>query len=405
MQGGTVGVTVTETDTGWAARIAGMAIIAAVGVSIIYVPQPIQTLAAAELGVPLAESSSATVAVQAGYAIGVVFLVSLGDRLIPRQQVSIQLAITALAILVAAVASNFAVFTAMMFVAGATATIGQILVAAALRLAPPEKRARTAAVLVGSLLIGLFGMRTLLGTFAEALGWRTVLVGTAVLALACIPLALRFAPRSRPPGVSSYLGILASIPRIVGKSRSLRLLTVTHALAFSAFISVWSMVTLYGVTQLGLSVTQTAAIGLAGLAGGATTAASARGQALLGTRRALPISLAALIVGAAAVALGSAVLAVVVVGLFLVSFGMSSSQVSSQANALASVAPAESGRANTVFMATTFFASALATAIADTIMHTVGYAGVGVFSLVLGVGSLTVALIADREPATIASPR
>jgi len=399
------GVTVAETDSGWAARIAGMAIIAAVGVSIIYVPQPIQTLAATELGVPLAESSSATVAVQAGYAIGVVFLVSLGDRLVPRQQVSIQLAITAAAILVAAVASNFAVFTAMMFVAGATATIGQILVAAALRLAPPEKRARTAAVLVGSLLIGLFGMRTLLGTFAEALGWRTVLVGTAVLALACIPLALRFAPRSRPPGTSSYLGILASIPRIVRKSRSLRLLTLTHALAFSAFISVWSMVTLYGVTQLGLTVTQTAAIGLAGLAGGATTALSARGQALLGTRRALPISLAALIVGAAAVAIGSAVLAVVVVGLFLVSFGMSSSQVSSQANALASVEPAESGRANTVFMATTFFASAAATALADVIMDAVGYAGVGVFSLVLGAGSLTMALLAARTPAAAPAVR
>lgn len=383
--------------TGWAARVAAMAVIAAVGVSIIYVPQPIQTLAAHELGVPLAQSSSATVAVQAGYAIGVVFLVSLGDRLIPRLQVSVQLAATAAAILVAAFARDFGLFTAMMFVAGAAATIGQILVSAALRLAPPSVRARTAAVLVGSFLIGLFGVRTLLGLFAEALGWRTVLVGAAVLVLACIPLTLRFAPRSRPPGTVGYLAILASIPRIIAGSGTLRLLTVTHALAFSAFISVWSMVTLYGVTELGLSVAQTAAIGLAGLVGGAATVASARVQPRLGTRLALPLSLGALVLGAAGTALFSHTVPVVLAGLFLVSFGMSSSQVSSQANALASVEPAESGRANTVFMATTFIASSGATALAVVVMRSWDYAGVGVLSLALGAASLAVALVASRR--------
>lgn len=385
-------------DTGWAARVAGMAIVAAVGVAIIYVPQPIQTLAAEELGVPLGQSSAPTVAVQAGYALGVVLLVSLGDRVIPRLQVSVQLAVTAAAILVAALAPSFELFTAMMFIAGATAVIGQILIGAALRLAPPEARARTAAVLVGSMLIGLFGMRTLLGTFADALGWRTVLVGTAAIVIACIPLTLRFAPASRPPSASSsYLGILASIPRVIAHSSQLRLLTVVHALAFSAFISVWSMVTLFGVAELGFTVTQTAALGLAGLVGGAVTASSARVQARLGTRRALPLSLAAVMAGGATIAVFSHVLPLVVVGLFLVSFGMSSSQVSSQANALASVDPSESGRANTVFMATTFFASAGATALADVLMRSVGYAAVGALALTLGAGSLVVALIAARR--------
>lgn len=374
-----------------------MSVISAVGVSMIYVPQPIQTLAAVELGVQLAQSSAPTVAVQAGYAVGVVFLVSLGDRIAPRLQVSVQLAVTAAAVLVAAAAGSFALLTVMMFVAGAAATVGQILVSAALRLAPPEVRARTAAVLVGSFLIGLFGVRTLLGAFAESLGWRTVLVGAAVLVAACIPLTLGFAPSTRPPASVGYRAILASIPRIVGRSRDLRLLTVTHALAFSAFISVWSMVTLYGVGELGLSVAQTAAIGLAGLVGGAATVASARVQPLIGTRRALPASLAALIVGAALIALLSHSVPAVVAGLFLVSFGMSSSQVSSQANALASVDPAESGRANTVFMATTFLASSGATAVAAAIMRPAGYAGVGMLALALGAASLCVGLVAGRR--------
>ncbi|PZQ90680.1 MAG: hypothetical protein DI534_05645 [Leifsonia xyli] len=377
-----------------------MAVISAVGVSMIYVPQPIQTLAAAELGVPLGASSSPAIAVQAGYAVGVVFLVSLGDRLAPRLQVSVQLAVTAVAVLVAAAAGSFGLLTGMMFVAGAAATVGQILVSAALRLAPPEVRARTAAVLVGSFLVGLFGVRTLLGAFAETLGWRTVLVGAAVLVLACIPLTLAFAPAERPPGSVGYRAILVSIPRIVSRSRPLRMLTATHALAFSAFISVWSMVTLYGVAELGLTVAQTAAFGLAGLVGGAATVASAPVQSRLGPRRALPLSLVALIAGAAAIAVFSTVVPLVCAGLFLVSFGMSSSQVSSQATALASVAPAESGRANTVFMATTFFASAGATALAGLAMGAAGFAGVGLLSAVLAVGSLAVSALASaRDPA------
>lgn len=381
---------------GWAAQVTAMAIISAVGVSVIYVPQPIQTLAAEELGVALGESSSASVAVQAGYAVGVLFLLALGDRVIPRRQVSIQLTITTAAILVAAFSQSFMLLTVMMFVAGAAATVGQILVGAALRLAPPEVRARTAAVLVGSILIGLFGVRTLLGLFAESLGWRTAVVGAALIVLGCIPLALRFAPSSKPPGSARYLEILASIPRVIAGSRPLRLLTITHALAFSSFISVWSMATLFGVTELGLSVAQTATLGIAGLLGGAATVASARGQALLGTRRALPLSLSALILGAACIAVFSQVVPVMLAGLFLVSFGMVSSQVSSQANALASVDPAESGRANTVYMATTFFVSAAATALADLIMRSAGYGGVGALALILAVGSLAVATLSSR---------
>lgn len=377
-----------------------MAVIAAVGVAVIYLPQPIQTLAAEELGVPIGQSSSASIAVQAGYALGVVFLVSLGDRVVPRRQVSIQLAVTAAAILVAALSQDFVLLTAMMFVAGAAATVGQILVGAALRLAPPEVRARTAAVIVGSLLIGLFAVRTLLGAFAESLGWRTALAGAALIVLGCIPLTLRFAPGSRPPGSARYLEIVASIPRVAARSRTLRLLTVTHALAFSSFISIWSMVTLFGVAELGLTVAQTAALGIAGLLGGAATVASARWQALLGTRRALAISLAALILGAAGIAAFSHLVPVAVAGLFLASFGMVSSQVSSQANALASVDPSESGRANTVFMATTFLASAAATTLADVVMRTVGYGGVGALALALAVGSIAMATIASRTSGT-----
>jgi MFS family permease len=124
---------------------------------------------------------------------------------------------------------------------------------------------------------------------------------------------------------------------------------------------------------------------------------SAAAQTRIGTRRALPWSLGLLILGAIALAAAPTVLPVLVAGLLLVSFGMSSSQVSSQADALASVDPTESGRANTVFMATTFFASSAATALSGLLMSAWGYAGVGILALALSAGSLTIALVVGRR--------
>ena len=119
-----------------------MAVIAASGVAIIYIPQPIQTLVAEEFGIPIDASAAATTAVQAGYAVGIVLLVSLGDRFAARSQVTLQLLATAVALVGAALAPAYAFYVVMCFVAGSTATIGQLLVAAALRLAPPAVRAR-----------------------------------------------------------------------------------------------------------------------------------------------------------------------------------------------------------------------------------------------------------------------
>jgi predicted MFS family arabinose efflux permease len=374
-----------------------MGVLAAVGVAIIYVPQPIQTLVAQEFRVPVEASGAATVAVQAGYALGVVLLVSLGDRVPARTQVTLQLIATGAALLAAALAPGYLFFVAMCFLAGAAATIGQILVSAALRLAPPDARARTAAVLMGSFIFGLFAVRTILGSLAGVVGWRWVLVGCAVLMVACVPLSLRFSPASVHGEPPSYGRILASIPRVALSSGVLRVMTLIHTFSFGAFITAWSTITVYAVTRLGLSVLSAALLGIAGLLGGLVTIVAARLHPVLGPRRALPLSLGLVLVGAVALVLLHGSLPVVVVALFLVSLGMPSSQVSSQALALASVPAAESGRANTVFMATTFAGGAIATAAAQALYGWGGYTAVGVMATMLAAAALGLALVADRR--------
>jgi predicted MFS family arabinose efflux permease len=383
--------------TAWARRVSAMAVIAATGVAVIYIPQPIQTLVALEFGVNASAAAAATVAVQAGYALGVVLLVSLGDRFSARSQVTVQLVATSFALAAAAASPAFTVFVVLCFVAGATATVGQLLVSAALRLTPPEARARTTAVLVGSFLVGLFVVRTSLGMVAGLIGWRGALVACALLVLAIVPLSLRFSPAERPVEPPSYASILGSIPRIVAASPTLRLMTAVHVLCFASFISLWSMTTVYAVTELGLTVTPASLVGLAGLLGGVATIAAAPLHARVGTRRSLTICIAAALVGALLVATLPTVLAVVLLALFLVSAGVSGEQVSTQAVALASVDPSENGRANTVYMAATFLGGSLATALGAQLFLLAGYAAVGIMGAVLLVSAASLAIVANRR--------
>jgi len=335
--------------------------------------------------------------VQAGYAVGIVLLVSLGDRFAARSQVTMQLIATALALGAAALAPGYAIYVGLCFVAGATATIGQLLVAAALRLAPAASRARTAAVLLGSFIVGLFAVRTALGTLAEQLGWRTVVAGCALLLLACVPLSLRFAPAGAPTDPPGYGRILASIPRIARRSAPLRLLTATHVLCFGAFIGLWSMTTVHAVGSLELSVSEASLLGLAGLVGGIATILVAPLHGVVGVRRSLAACLGMLVTGTVLLALAPQVIPILAVALFLVSFGMSSAQVSTQARALAAVEPAEGGRANTVFMASTFLGGALASAFAEPLFRAGGFAAVGAMASALVVGAVGLALVARRR--------
>lgn len=388
-------MSVDERD--WGRRVSVMAVIAATGVAVIYIPQPIQTLVAAEFGVDGSAAAAAAISIQAGYALGVVLLVSLGDRYSARRQVTAQLIATAIALAGAALAPGFALYVALCFVAGATATIGQILVSSALRLAPPAVRARTTAVLLGSFIVGLFLVRTALGAVADAIGWRGALVACAVFVLALVPLSLRFSPRDAPIRPPAYGRILASIPRVAARSSALLIMTGIHVLVFAAFIALWSMTTVHAVEALGLSVSQAALIGLAGLAGGIATIAAASVHAIVGPRLSLATCVGAALLGVVLVTIAPGSLPVLLVGLFLVSVGMNSEQVSTQAIALASVDPSENGRANTVFMGATFFAGAIATAVAAQLVALGGYTAVGLFALVLVLTAASLAIVADRR--------
>ena len=389
------GSTAAQPDRGasWITRIA---VLAALGIAVIYIPQPIQPLVAEEFRLPLAASAGGVIATQFGYAAGVFLLVALGDRVRARIQVAAHLVGTALAIAVAAVSPWNELFVVACFVAGAGAAYGQLLVPVALRAVPASARATTTAVLVGSFLVGLFFARTGLGALADLLGWRATMLVCAAVLLACLALlpAVPSEPIRDPP---SYLRLIASLPGIMRRSPALVAMTAAHACTFAAFATLWATSIVFAVAELDFDVAQAALLGLAGLAGGATTVLLARVYARLSMRTGILITLGAALVGGVVLALGTGLTAVVVVALYLVSAGMSGSQVFTQARALRAVAPAEGGRANTIYVTGTFVLSSVATAVGASLQRAFDFEAVALMCLGLLLAAAATLVVARRR--------
>jgi predicted MFS family arabinose efflux permease len=375
----------SSAERGWKLRVAAMAAVSGVGVAVVYLPQPVQTLVADEFQIPFSQSAAPNVAILAGYALGLLLLAPLGDRVSARRQAPLHVLVTAIAIAAAAGAQNFTTFVIISFIIGGATTVGQILISAALREAPPSRRASTAAVLAGSFIVGLFTTRAAVGSLADVFGWRIVFLGFAIVVIAGLPIVLWAAPREAASPGTRYLVLLRSMPTMLRNSETLRTMTLTQNSAFAAFIGVWSAITLLAVDGLNLPVSHAALLALPGLAGGVTTILMAPLHSRFGVRRALGWSLLTLLGGTLVVMGAWQSVPALSVGLYLVSIGLSSAQVSTQARALGSVGPEASGRANTIFMTTSFFVGAVATSVSDFVARVLGYGFIGALSSLLAV--------------------
>ncbi|MGV9936265.1 MFS transporter [Streptomyces olivaceoviridis] len=142
---------------------------------------------------------------QAGCAIGVLFLMPLGDRLEKRGLITLLLTVTTLAQVAAGLATGFPMLPAASLISAATSVVAQILVPFAASLAPDHARGRIVGRVMSSLLTGILLSRTLSSLVSDAAGWRVVSLGSAALtalpAVALRAALLRHAPTTAVPYV------------------------------------------------------------------------------------------------------------------------------------------------------------------------------------------------------------
>lgn len=370
-----------------------MAVTAGLVVANNYYAQPLLGEMARDLSVTEGQIGWVAILTQVGYALGLLLLLPLGDKLERRGLISVLLVASAAAMLAFAAAPSFRPVAALGFAIGFFSIVPQILPPIASHLAKPGEAARAVGKVMGGLLLGIVLSRFAGGMIGSVLGWRAVYVIAAGLMFVLLWLLRRSLPVISPPFHGSYASLIASLGAVARRHAELRWLSGIAALQFAAFSLFWTTIAfhLYALPeQYPASVASLFAL----IGAGGVLAAMATGSLMERFRftSLLMASGCLMLVAFLAFLVPADTLIWMVIGVVVLDMGMQISHVSSMARILA-IDPGARSRLNTVYMAIRFAGGGLGTFVGGLAWTRYSWPGVCAAGIMLCVLALIGALL------------
>ena len=365
-----------------------LAVACGLTVANLYYAQPLLDLISGSLHVSQGVATTVVTLTQIGYALGLIFVLPLGDLFEIRRMTTRMLIGTAVALGLAAGSPVFGVFLAASVLVGITSVIAQILVPLAAHLAPPDQRGRIVGKVMSGLITGILLARTAASLIAAAWGWRTIYAISAVLMLVLAVVLHRTLPQYHARAGGTYRQLLGSIAHLAREEPALRRRALCQASMFGAFSAFWTVITYELIDDHHLSQTGIGIFALVGAAGAAAAPIGGRlgdrGLGRAGSGVALALAAASMLLAA----LGHRNLILLAAGAVLLDLAVQCHGSMSQHEIYALRDDARA-RINTVYMGTTFVGGAIASACAGALDTAYGFAGAAAFAAalpVLGLG-------------------
>jgi len=258
-------------DKAGLSRLTALIFAAACGLSVanVYFAHPLLDAIARDFSIDPASVGIVVTVTQIGYALGLFFLVPLGDLFNRRKLIAGQAVLSALALVLVGFSPNAAVLLASMAAVGLLAVVVQVLVAYAADLAAPEERGCAVGTVTSGVILGILLARFVSGMVADFAGWRSVYLVSAVLTLTMAAILFRVLPRHEAKRLrTSYPQLLGSVLGLFAEEPLLRVRAVLAMLIFASFNVLWAPLVLpLAAPPFSLSHTEIGLFGLAGVAG------------------------------------------------------------------------------------------------------------------------------------------
>jgi predicted MFS family arabinose efflux permease len=363
----------------------------------LYWAQPLLGTIGSDLDVAQGSTGLLITVTQVGYALGVFFIVPLGDRVDRRRVVPLVMLLSAVALAASAAAPTFPLLLVALALVGLTTVAGQMLTPLAGDLSADADRGRVLGTVASGLILGILVSRTVSGLLADALGWRAVFAVAAGLLVLLAAAMSRAIPRLPQRASAPYGRLLWSVLTAVARRRQVRVTMVVGAAAMSVFTIFWTGLTfLLAAEPYGFSTTQIGLVSLVGVAGAVAALRAGRlfdrGLSIPGIGVGLSVTLVALVVAG----LGGRHLLVVLVAVGLLSIGIQSAQVLLQTRML-SIDPEARSRLNTAFVVGNFVGGAVGSALAGALWPVGGWTALMVAAACLVGVALTVWTVHRRR--------
>jgi predicted MFS family arabinose efflux permease len=325
----------------------------------LYWAQPLLSIIADSFGISAGAAGLLVTLTQVGYALGVFFIVPLGDTVNRKRVIPALMVLSALALAASAAVPTFSLLLVTLSLVGVTTVAGQLLTPLAGDLATDEQRGQVLGTVASGLILGLLISRAISGIVADLLGWRAIYVAAAGLMLVVAILMARFLPSLTPPERVSYGTLLRAVLVTVARNRTVRATLLIGAATMCVFTMFWTGLTfLLSAAPYSYSGTQIGLVSLIGIAGAIAAMRVGRlfdrGLSLPAIGIGLLVVLAALIISG----LGTTFIIVVLISVAIFSIGVQAVQVLVQTRML-SIDPAARSRLNTVFVVSNFIGGAI----------------------------------------------
>ena len=369
-----------------------MAVIAGLTVANCYYNQPLLEMIRHDMGVSQHEANLITVVTQIGYALGLCFLIPMGDLYSRRRIIVINMSVAAVMAVFIAFSQRVWIVWGASLLLGACSVIPQFFIPIAGQYSEKKNKGRNMGIVLSGLLTGILASRVVSGYVGEWLGWREMFIIAALIMIVCLILTLKIMPQIDSNYVGTYRGLMKSVFHIVANNARIRLYAIRAAFSFGSMMAIWSCLAFRLAQAPFFSGSEmVGTLGMCGIAG--ALAASGLGKLVnqWGIRKlSLYGACLQLVAWTTAYLFGDTYMGLIV-AIILVDIGLQCLQLSNQSGCIQEM-PEASNRANTIFMTTYFIGGSFGTYCAGLAWTHEGWMGVCAVGAVLAAISLSITI-------------
>jgi len=381
----------TKTPQGLSpALILLMSVATGLAVASNYYAQPLLETIARNFSLSASSAGFIVTAAQLGYAVGLLFLVPLGDMFERRAMIVSMTLLAAGGMLITASSQSLSMMILGTALTGLFSVVAQILVPLAATLASPDKRGKVVGTIMSGLLLGILLARTVAGLLAGIGGWRTVYWVASVLMVVMALALWRGLPKVKSETHLNYPQLLGSVFSLFIKDKLLRTRALLGCFTFANFSILWtSMAFLLASPPFNYSE---GVIGLFGLAGaaGALGARPAGGLADKGkSHLTTTVGLVMLLLSWAAIWYGHVSVLALIIGILVLDLTVQGVHITNQ-TVIYRVKPDARNRLTAGYMTSYFIGGAAGSLISASAWQHAGWTGVCAVGSVMALLNLLV---------------
>ena len=357
-----------------------------------YYCQPLVHSIQLYFNVPESQVALTVTFAQVSYALGLLFIVPMGDIVNKTKFIPLLMFFAAIGLLICAFAVNLPMLWVGTIIAGLFSVAAQVLIPLATMAVKPEKTGEVVGFLMSGLLVGLLLSTSLAGLLSNLFNWKLIYIVSAVLML-----IIAFLLKAKLPQVPimkmSYAKIFQSMGSLMKEERRLLYRSFIGGFAFAAMSILFSTIAVLLTSEpFNLPDVLVGVATLIGVFGALSTTKIGKIADRGYTKTLTWAGIATLAISWIFLYFGGQSLISYIIGYGVINFGLATVHSSNQ-NIIFRLRPDAKSRINSIYMTFYFIGGACGSALGVYAWHHGGWSMTCLVGLCLVIGSAFFALL------------